>query len=151
MIPVSTRIDAPAMRVWELVSDVTRIGEWSPETRSAEWLDGAAGPAVGVRFKGRNKRRGSWSTTCRVTAADPGREFAFSVGRDETRWRYTIVDTDSGCELTESFEIVKTPGVVGRWLTKLGTGVRWSERELDLVKGMHQTLAGIKAAAEAGG
>lgn len=151
MPSVSTHINAPASRVWELVSDVTRIGEWSPETRSAEWLDGAGGPAIGARFKGRNKRRGSWSTTCRVTASAPGREFAFSVGRDETRWRYTIADEDDGCELTESFEIVKPPGVVGRWLTRLGTGVAWSERELDLVKGMHQTLAKIKAAAESAG
>ena len=148
MPSVSTHVKAPAMEVWELVSDVTRMGDWSPETRSAKWLDGAEGPAIGARFKGRNKRRGSWSTTCQVTAADPGREFAFSVGREETRWRYTITDEDGGCELTESFEIVKTPARVGRWLTKLGTGVTWSEREVDLVEGMHQTLARIKAAAE---
>src|SRR6266508_909149 len=114
MPSLSTHINAPAMHVWQLVSDVTRMEEWSPETRSAEWLDGAQGPTVDARFKGRNKRRGSWSTTCCVTAADPGREFAFTVGRDETRWRYMCVDEGDGCELTESFEIVQAPGAVGR-------------------------------------
>lgn len=136
------------MHVWQLVSDIRRIGNWSPETRSGEWLDGVQEPTVGARFKGRNKRRGSWSTTCRVTAADPGREFAFTVGRDETRWSYTLAADGDGCELTESFEIVKAPGPLGRWLTRLGTGVSWSERETDLVDGMRQTLARIKAAAD---
>ena len=141
-------IEAPAERVWALVTDVTRVGEWSPETVRAEWLDGARGPAVGARFRGHNKRRGSWSTTCTVTAAEQGREFAFSVGKDETRWRYQFAPESGGCAVTESFEIVRTPGAVGRFLTKIGTGVPWSEREADLVRGMEETLRRLKAVAE---
>jgi len=49
---VTVHIDAPAERVWELVSDITRIGEFSPETFEAEWLDGADGPRAGARFRG---------------------------------------------------------------------------------------------------
>ena len=148
MPSTTLHIDAPPERVWALVSDVTRVGEWSPETVGAEWLDGAHGPAVGARFKGRNKRRGSWSTTCTVTAAEPGREFAFSVGKDETRWRYQFAPDGGGCNVTESFEIVRTPGTVGRFFTKIGTGVPWSEREDDLVHGMEETLRRLKAIAE---
>jgi hypothetical protein len=132
-----------------MVADVTRMGDWSPEVVSAEWLDGADGPRVGARFKGRNKRRGAWSTTCRVTAATPGREFAFSVGKGETTWRYDIGEAEGGCQVTESFEIVRVPGFLGRWSTKLGTGVTWPEREGDLVEGMRETLRRLKAAAEA--
>lgn len=131
-----------------MVADVTRIGEWSPEAVSAEWLDGADRPVVGARFKGRNKRRGGWSTTCTVTAATPGREFAFSVGKGETTWRYDVAPMDGGCRVTESFEIVRVPGLFGRWSTKLGTGVRWSERERDLTMGMQETLRRLKAATE---
>jgi uncharacterized protein YndB with AHSA1/START domain len=76
-------MDETPERVWELVSDVTRIGRYSPETFEAEWLDGADGPAVGARFRGHVKRNGRgpvYWTTCTVTAAEPGREFSFGVG-----------------------------------------------------------------------
>ena len=60
----SVRVAAAPEKVYELVSDVTRMGEWSPETTSAEWIDGATGPAVGARFKGRNRNGvARWSTT----------------------------------------------------------------------------------------
>ena len=49
----SVALVADAVRVWSLVSDVTRMGAWSPELEAAAWLDGATGPAVGARFKGR--------------------------------------------------------------------------------------------------
>jgi polyketide cyclase/dehydrase/lipid transport protein len=54
---VTEHMNAPPARVWALIADVTRTGEWSPETHKAEWLDGATGPAVGARFRGR--RRGA--------------------------------------------------------------------------------------------
>ena len=68
--------------VWALVSDVTRIGTFSPETFEAEWLDGATGPAVGARFRGHVKRNGRgpvYWTTCEVTASEAGRSFGFDV------------------------------------------------------------------------
>lgn len=148
MPATSVVVDAPAERVWAMVADVTRIGEWSPEATSAEWIDGATGPAVGARFKGRNKRRGAWSTTCVVTVSEPARAFAFSVGKDETRWRYDLSPADGGCTVTEAFEIVRVPGAAGRFFTKVATGVTWAEREDDLVRGMEETLRRLKAAAE---
>jgi uncharacterized protein YndB with AHSA1/START domain len=83
------RIAAPPESVYALIADVVRMGEWSPECERCEWLDGATGPSVATRFRGHN-RLGvvRWQTTCVVTAADIGREFAFTVvhdnGRDET-------------------------------------------------------------------
>jgi carbon monoxide dehydrogenase subunit G len=50
MPSVSIRIQAPPEQLWAMIADVTRVGEWSPETVSAEWVDGAAGPAVGAKF-----------------------------------------------------------------------------------------------------
>jgi hypothetical protein len=49
---------ASTERVWDLVSDVTRVGEFSPETFEAEWLGGASGPEVGARFRGHVRRNG---------------------------------------------------------------------------------------------
>ena len=69
--------------MWGLVSDVTRIGRYSPETFGAEWIEGATGPALGARFRGhvnRNRRGIKYSTSCTVTACDPGKTFSFGVG-----------------------------------------------------------------------
>jgi hypothetical protein len=118
----SIEILAPGEQVWGMVSDVTRMGEWSPEAVAAEWLDGATRPVVGARFRGRNKRRASWSTTCTVTAATPGREFAFRVGKGETTWRYDLSPVDGGCRVTESFEIVRVPGPLGGGPPSWGRG-----------------------------
>jgi hypothetical protein len=87
-------------RVWSLVSDVTRTGEWSPENTGSRWRDGATGPAVGVRFQGTN-RNGIfiWRTTARVIAADVARRFAFDVsalGIPVSRWDWTMSPTDGG-------------------------------------------------------
>ena len=51
-------MDAPPAEVWDLVSDVTRIGEFSPETFEAKWTRGSTGPEVGAYFAGHVKRNG---------------------------------------------------------------------------------------------
>jgi uncharacterized protein YndB with AHSA1/START domain len=141
-------IDASPEAVYALVADITRMGEWSPENTGCEWLDGATGAAVGARFKGKNKRKAAWTTKCTITSADAGREFAFDVGKGETRWRYRFEAAGEGTDVIESFDIVKEPGALGRFFTKFGTGVPWSEREADMVKGMEETLAKLRVAAE---
>jgi Polyketide cyclase / dehydrase and lipid transport len=132
-------IDAPADKVWDLVADVTRMGDWSPETTRGVWLDGATGPTVGARFKGDN-RIGPvrWSTTPTVTAARRGEEFAFDTG--STRWRYELHGREGGCEVVESYE---THGNV-----LLDIGSRLTLRDRMLVRGMQKTLQRLKAAAE---
>ena len=89
-----------------------------------------------------------------MTAADPGREFSFAVGnpnRPQTRWRYRFEPEGEATLVTEEFEIVRRPGPIGRLMTKLGTGVAWSDRVADLEKGIRQTLERLKAVAEQGG
>lgn len=145
-------VHAPAEHIWALVTDITRTGEWSPENTGAVWLDGATGPAVGARFKGSNRRgKTKWSTTCRVTVADPPREFAFETGREgkpETLWRYLLEPAGAGdTKLTESFELVKPLGSVSNFITRITTGVR--DRRADLETNVEASLARIKTIAEA--
>lgn len=102
---------APAERIWDLVADVRRIGEFSPETFEAEWLGGATGPAVGARFRGHVKRNGIgpvYWTVCRVTECEPGRVFEFAVlagDRALNKWRYELAPTPEGTDVTESFRL----------------------------------------------
>ena len=108
---VTVHIDAPPDAVWSLVSDVTRIGSYSPETFEAEWLDGAEGPAVGAKFRGHVKRNGKgpvYWTTCVVTDCVPGVEFGFDVltgGRALNHWAYRIEPSGDGADVTESFRL----------------------------------------------
>jgi SAM-dependent methyltransferase len=139
-------VDAAPAVVYGVVSDVTRMGEWSPETTRCEWLDGVTGPAVGARFKGTNKRGFvTWSTKPKVVAAEPGREFAFDVGTD-TRWTYRFDEDGTGTNLTESFEMLRDI----RWYYAFAE--RWimgiKDRRADLERGMAATLERIKAVVE---
>src|SRR3984957_16354291 len=51
----SVVIEAPAERIYELVADLPRMGDWSPECRQVEWLDGSTGSAEGATFIGHNR------------------------------------------------------------------------------------------------
>ena len=146
---VSVHIDASPERVYELVSDVTRMGEWSPETYRCKWVDGE-GPAVGARFKGYNRRgRARWSNTLKVIVADPGHEFAFR--RDVLHcgvcdWRYCMEPDGTGTILTESYEVTEPEWAITNWFNGLMLGVE--DRDDDLIRGLRTTLDRIKKAAE---
>jgi len=79
-VVVSKDIAASPDAVWSMVSDLTRMGEWSPENQGGEWVKGATGPAVGALFKGRNSNgKKSWSTTVKVNEYDPPRQHQLRV------------------------------------------------------------------------
>jgi len=146
----SAHIEAPPEKVYALVSDVTRMGEWSPETTKCEWLDGATGPAVGARIKGSNKSGLiRWSTKPRVLAADDGREFTFVTevrGKDLTKWAYRFEPDAGGTKVTESFEMMADqPGIITFFEKHM---MRVKDRKANLEQGMQATLQRVKAAVE---
>jgi hypothetical protein len=109
---VTVHMKAPADKVWELVSDVTRIGEFSPETFEAEWTGGATGPTVGARFKGHVKRNGrgpTYWTACKVTASEPGKAFEFMVVGPKDKpintWGYRVEAAGDGSDVSEYFQL----------------------------------------------
>lgn len=146
----STDVDAASKAIYDAVSDVARMGEWSPECRHCEWIGGATGPAVGARFKGTNQRGvARWSTKPRVVVADPGQEFAFvtgHLGRDMTRWTYRFEPTSDGTKVTESFEMLRDMPWYFRVADRLLMGIE--DRKADLETNMGETLRRIKAATE---
>lgn len=145
---VTLHLPHPPERVWGLLADVTRIGELSPETFEAEWLDGASGPAVGAKFRGHVKRNGIgpiYWTTCKVTKCEPGAAFEFGVltGSSVTNtWGYTFAATDGGTDATEYFRLSPSPVLKLYW-AMLGWARGRTNRE-----GMTQTLNRLKAIAE---
>ena len=101
---VTVHMNAPVDKVWDLVTDVTRIGEFSPETFDAEWTKGATGPAVGAWFRGhvkRNQKGPTYWTQCQVTACEQKQHFEFTVmtaGRPVNTWGYRLHPADGGTD-----------------------------------------------------
>jgi hypothetical protein len=120
---VEVVVDATVLQVWDVVSDVTRVGEWSHECRGAYWLGGADGPAVGARFRGRNRAGWSgwarWSRTCEIVSWDPPAELVWRtvptlLFPDSTEWRIRLEIADSGTRLTQSFTVLRAPWLLDR-------------------------------------
>jgi uncharacterized membrane protein len=144
----SVVIEAPAERIYALVSDLPRMGEWSPECRRVEWLDGSSGPAEGARFVGHNQGgpRGlmKWSREGRVVTADPGREFAFATqegGHEGTEWRYRMEPVAGGTRVTETYTVTRIPA----WARVLDVP---TNRAGELREALRHTLDRLKQAAE---
>lgn len=145
---VSVSIDAPPRTVWALVTDLGRMGEWSPEVTSCRWLGRRTVPEVGATFVGFNKRGWArWATTNAVEQLDPDRSFVFRVRETGVRWGYLVEPDGDGTRLTETRDLGQARG---RLIRALGVFVGGADAHADeLREGMRLTLERIKAAAEA--
>jgi uncharacterized membrane protein len=144
----SVVIEAPAERIYALVADLARMGDWSPECQKVEWLDGSVGPTEGATFIGHNRGgpRGlmKWSRRGRVVTAAPGHEFAFVTeegGREGTEWRYRLEALEGATRVTESYRV----GWIPMWARILDVP---TNRAQELRDAMQHTLERLKEAAE---
>lgn len=142
----SIDIAASPEAVYALVSDITRMGEWSPECVAGRWAEGATGQA-GDWFEGDNKAgEREWSRECQVAVADPGREFTFVVGgveENRTWWSYQLSPSATGTTLAERWWIVNKSPALAEMSDEQFQGRVQKTREM-----LPATLAAIKATAE---
>jgi len=136
--------------LYDIVSDVTRTGEWSPICTSCWWDDGA-GPSVGSWFTGHNETpERTWETRSQVTVAEPGRKFAFEVGQGFVRWAFSFTPVEGGTEATESWQFL--PAGLAMFRARYGEAAQdqIADRTDAAHRGIPLTLAAIKRIAEAG-
>ncbi len=140
---VDRHIEASPEALYELIADVTRTPEITPDIVKVAWLDGATGPAVGARFKATNKQgRGpNWSNKPVITVLEPGREIAWE--RTEpfggtVEWRYRFEPEGTGTRITESYRVVKPLRLFGWFI--IGTLYGMKDRRGDLRASMGRTL-----------
>lgn len=99
-------------KAYAVVADIGRMGELSPVATGGDYDDPATGAAPGAWFTGHNAiGEFTWSTRCRVDAAEPGRAFTFTnCGADGTtelvRWGYTFTPAGDGTDVTETWEVL---------------------------------------------
>ena len=148
-IEVSRIIAASPETLYDIVSDLPRMGELSPENTGGLWVNGATGPVVGAEFRGtNNNEKKHWATTAIVEEAERGKAFAFRVGVGPikiSRWSYRFEPVDGGTKVTERWEDQRN------WLARkagnLASGV--SDRATHNQAGMEATLANLARAARA--
>ncbi len=148
-VSVSKTIDAPAVVLYDMISDVTTMPTYSPETVAATWIKGATGPVVGAKFKGTNKMGTSkWSTKPTVTAAERGSQFSFKVpGGAGAEWTYAFTTDAAGrTVVTESMVQTKPSPAIIRYLQRRN-GV--TDRAANLREAMTTTLNRLADAATA--
>lgn len=168
-LSASVNVDAPAADVYDLVSDITRMGEWSPECVGGAWVSATPGQ-VGARFHGYNQDGpAAWTSESEVIEAAWPRAFAFSVlrfrtgGQDETgewvdgselgdmTWGFEVVERGSGCVLTQRHTMRTISPFYRAMLEQTPEADRPAQlraREQRLGEAMRITLDRIKAAAE---
>ncbi|MEV8033128.1 SRPBCC family protein [Streptomyces sp. NPDC086182] len=109
-------VDAAPARVYDLVSDVSAIGRWSPNATDVTF-DQGAGPRVGAWFSGRNQKDGrEWTTRSQIVRADPGEAFTFVVGGAEdgvVRWSWTFHPQGRGTVVEQSWRLLRLDPVLG--------------------------------------
>ncbi|MGZ4120803.1 MAG: SRPBCC family protein [Actinomycetota bacterium] len=161
-LTASVDVDRPQSAAWDLLTDIARIGEFSPECIGARWIEGD-GPVVGARFEGTNRKVNGddefvWIRPCTVTVAEQPRIFTYVVGdrydgSPASEWEFVIEPTTpDSCCIMQTFRHVPDG-----W-----TGVRTAAdadpanarahiraRMEEMQAGMHATLDAIKGALEA--
>jgi Polyketide cyclase / dehydrase and lipid transport len=147
----TTKVAVPPETVYDIVADVTRVGELSPVCRAA-WWDEGSGPHVGGWFTGRNEMDGRepWERHCEVVAAEPGRAFAWVTGgqADGTaEWSYRFTPAaDGGTDVEESWRILRLNEFLSRLSDEQLHGLMRNTES-----GIEATLSNLKRVAEAGG
>jgi hypothetical protein len=155
-VSVETTVAAPPATVWAFVTDIGLPARFTSEFQGAEWLDGADGPGLGARFRGRNRNDtiGAWEVTCTVTDCDPGRSFGWVVGAPEhpaASWRFDLEPVGTGTVLRQWARMGPGPSGVTMVIDTA------PEHEEQIVGGriagwrrdMTATVEGIRALAEA--
>jgi len=147
MDEASVTIAAAPERVWDLVSDVTKMGRFSPSNTGGKWLGGAKGPSVGAKFLGFNKRGlMRWAPRCQVIECEEATRFAFRVLDNLSEWGFTLEPNGAeGTVLTQwRNQPVEKPAVAkvaGKLLFR-------GKIDEEMTEGMRSTLNAIKAVAE---
>ncbi|RVW10074.1 SRPBCC family protein [Prescottella agglutinans] len=145
-LEASIEIAATPQDVWTIVSDLKRMGEWSPQCRkmrvSGEVREGTK------TFNINRKGLLVWPTTSKVIRFEPNKAIAFRINENRSIWSYTLEPTETGTRVVERREAPTGTSQLSQFLIKTVLGGA-DAFETEMVAGMNATLARIKQEAEA--
>lgn len=139
-VEASRHIAATPDRIYGLISDLPRMGEWSPENTGGRWVTGG-GPVVGAAFKGTNQHKWiRWTTDVKVIKAEPGEQFEFIVSfgplKNIVTWGYRLEPDNTGTVVTEYHHDHRNNAL--RTIVGLTSGIRHPDEHYKA--GMEHTL-----------
>jgi hypothetical protein len=100
--------------IWVVVSDVSRVGQWSGGCRGCTWLgdaerscrvQGSKAATVGAGSVGRDSRGGQSRQSTRARLEDRSERSS----PDSVEWHLGQTEEQTGARMTESFEVVSMP------------------------------------------
>lgn len=145
---VSIDVAAPREVVYDLLADITRMPEWSPEVTRCARLGDATQATPGTQFRGWSRKGWRrWSTLSTVSQADRPERFEWHVTFARlpvATWRYRFTEDAVGTTITET--VIDQRGRLLRQLSPFITGSR--NRQARNSETMHVTLERLKDAAE---
>ncbi|MUL63067.1 cyclase [Mycobacterium sp. CBMA 234] len=154
-VEVSTWIDAPVERVWELASDINVMPECSPELDRVEWTEGCDKPCVGARFVGYSKHPalGEWSTESEIVEYEPQHVMAWAIGDAKyptATWRLSLSAEGTGTRLAQWAQMGPAPSGLSIAITQMPDKEQKIvfNRLREFEAGMQAALAHIKQRAE---
>ncbi|WP_109507031.1 SRPBCC family protein [Nocardioides speluncae] len=148
LIEESIEVAAPPERVWELVSDLPRMAEWSPTVTSMK-VYGEEPIGLGTRTSNRNQDGELvWQTHAEVVRFEPLTEIAFRVEENWVVWSFTLVPSEAGTTVVQRRAAPDGISEFSLELTEafMGGVAKYQAR---LRVGMRETLERIKSEAEA--
>lgn len=142
----SIEIAASSAAVWAIISDLKRMGEWSPQCRKMVVFGGEVRQGTRtLNLNGQGRLR--WPTNAKVIAFEPEKKLAFRIVENRTVWTYELEPTATGTRVIESRTAPRgVTGISNFLVEKVLGGV--PEFEAALGRGIGRTLERIKAEAE---
>lgn len=149
LIEDEIEIAAPPAQVWDLISDVCRMPEWSPQVKSTRLRSGFDRVELGTEFTNLNVHGElEWKTRAQIVRFTPGEELAFRIEENWVVWAFRVEPTDRGdTRLIQRRETPEGISEVSLNLTESAMGGQEAFTQL-LRNGMRQTLESIKTTTE---
>jgi uncharacterized protein YndB with AHSA1/START domain len=145
-LTATVTIDAPPARVWSLLSDLTRMREWSPQVVRTAVVPRPV--RLGSRMFNLNQQgKKRWPTTGKVVRFSPNRDIAFRITENRAIWSFQLEEVDGGTRVTHRRETPQGTSALSRTLVKIALGGQ-KPFLAELQRGMQQTLDRVKVAAE---
>ncbi len=140
-------VAAPPERVWDLLTDLKLMAEWSPELVTMVPLK-RGGLRPGQWYLGINRRKAVvWPTRSVVAALEPGRRLVWDTKSSGAEWIWELEPVDGGTRVVHRRPVPTKLTLLSRVFAPTFLGGNAGHAD-ELEKGMARTVAGLKDAAE---
>lgn len=147
LITATIDVTASPAEVWALVSDLKRMGEWSPQCHRMIIRGGEV--ELGTKTININHEGPLWwPTRSQVIEYVPNKRISFKIIENWTIWTYELEEISTGTRIVQTRHAPRGTSGLSRFLVK--SFMKGQERfESNLERGMSKTLSRIKAELEA--